>query len=112
MNAPITYRRAEVKTPDSPTIGLRGRFFFHNGYAALWEEDKNTRTARRILFGTNATFNKSSTPRVPHTVTFEGTEGEWTVRQLHGSGGCGCGNKPLTRLRLEQAVDPDFTELG
>lgn len=78
------------------------RFVFHNGRAAVWVEDKLTKTATRVLFATDVEFRKPNSARYPMQVLLsDGTE--WLVKQERG--GCGCGS-PLKRIALSTLLDP------
>lgn len=101
----VTFRNAEIKTP---TATVRGRFFFRDGKAALWTEDKRARTASRVLYADGSTFSRSGSARIPHTLSV--ADEQWSVRQLHGSG-CGC-NSVMKRLSVDQALDPAIDHLA
>lgn len=82
------------------------RFVYHNNVAAVWLEDKRTRTATRVLYATDATFVPNNSARDPLKIIT--TDDTWEIRQQ--SGGCSCGS-PLKKLTFQQLLDPELTSV-
>lgn len=83
------------------------RFVYHNGRAAVWVEDKKTRTATRLLWSDGVTFNKPKSARLPMTATLPNDE-VWEIKQERQ--GCGC-TSPLKNIPISQLLDYDNTSL-
>ena len=84
----VDISRARITTPDGSVKANKARFVFFNGTFAIWTEDRQSRTATRILFGQGAEYVKTPTARTPDELHI--SEGNvFLVQQLHG-GGCGC----------------------
>lgn len=78
----VNMSRAKVTSP----IGTfhSARFAYNSGRAAVWTEDRRTRTATRVLYATDAQLTKPRSARDPYVIK-TGDE-EWYIRQT-GSGG-------------------------
>lgn len=82
----VDIARARIVTPEGPIN--KARFVFVNGVYAAWTEDRQSRTATRVLYGVGASFTKAQTARTPNELRLEdGTV--LHVTQTPG-GGCGC----------------------
>lgn len=87
----------------------RARFVHVNGRAAVWTEDTSLKTARRVLFATDVTYEPQETARVPNLVHLP-DDSLWEVRPVSG-GGCGCGSAIGVFGPVELTSD-DLVEVG
>jgi hypothetical protein len=77
----VDFFRARITHPSG--IVSPGRFTFHNGIAAVWQEDKQAGTASRVLYAPSSTFTRATRGRT-HTLS-TGSD-VWSVIQLPGGG--------------------------
>lgn len=100
----VDIARARVVTPEGSIN--KARFVFVDGIFAVWTEDRQARTATRVLYGSGATFVKGATARTPNDLYLE----DGTVLHITQTpgGGCGC-RSPLKGKGANQLVMPEVS---
>lgn len=104
-NVVIDFSRARLTFPD--TILPQVRLIYRNGVCAIWQEVRRPRSATRLHYFTNCTFEKGETARFPNYLVLEdGTR----IEVVGKTGGCGCGSI-LKQFTYEQLLHPDLEQV-
>lgn len=83
-----TVARAKITTPDGVFVRVRFVYDHDTNRYAVWEENRQLRTATLKIAGVAQGLDQGKTNRRPYTLHFS-DESIWTIISTPG-GGCGC----------------------